>query len=281
MSGQRYNVYDAYLYKYKKFILAFTYTPGFNINYVIDDISKAFNLQVLKLEGPTMLKKDSVFDYNKLNDQVTKLLEENEMRLHTNLPEYYGKGILIYGLSFPQKSLNFQIDLQLHFSTSLPTFLKSNTSPDGKIQYTVDDYNNFKEILTENKINKYYNIKGEQSIDLNDSVFDKVIDFIEFKIYGKDYELKATKSKNKKIEPTSSTNVVSILEQSKNIQLANEKMDDAKIDAALSIASDNADYKYQTKRKKTNYYKYKKLSKNIKDDPTKTDEELLTGTNDS
>lgn len=275
MSGQRYNVYDAYLYKYKKFILVFTYTPGFNINYVIDDISKAFNLQVLNLEGPTMLKKDSVFAYDKLNDQVTKLLEENEMRLHTNLPEYYGKGILIYGLSFPQKSLTFQIDLQLHFSTSLPTFLKSNTSPDGKVQYTVDDYNNFKDILADNKINKYYNIKGEPSIDLNNSIFDKVIDFIEFKIYGKEYELKSTKTK-KKLEPISNTKVESILEQSKNKQLANEKLEDAIIDATLSIASDNADYKYRS-----NYHRYKKLSKNIKDDPTKTDEELLIGSNDN
>lgn len=280
MSGQRYNVYDAFLYKYRKFILVFTYTPGFNINYVIDDMSKAFNLQVLKLEGPTMLNNDSVFDYNKLNDQMTKLLEENEMRLHTNLPDYYGKGILIFGLNFPQKSLTFQIDLQLHFSTSLPTFLKSNISPDGKIQYTADDYNRFKDILADNKINKYYNIKGEPSIDLNDSVFDKIIDFLEFKIYGKEYELKATKNKDKKLEPISDSNVVSILEQSENKQIANEKMDDAKIDAALSIASDEADYKYQTNEKETNYYRYKKLSRNIEDDPTKTDEELLTGTDD-
>ena len=41
----------------------------------------------------------------------------------------------------------------------------------------MNDYNKFKDLLTDNKINKYYNIKSEPTNELNDSVFNKIIDF--------------------------------------------------------------------------------------------------------
>jgi hypothetical protein len=262
------NIYDAFLYRYKKFILAFTYTPGFNINYIIDDIAKTFNLQIIKLEGDTMLKSDSIFNYSKLNSDVNKLLTESDFKIKTNSPGYFGQGILIYGLSMPTKNLDFYIDLQLHFSTSVTMFLKSNSDPDGKIIYTIDDYNTFKDLLTENKVHKYFNLKADVSPDLNDSVFEKIIDFLEFKVYGKDYEKYATKlqkEKNKKndLTPLVNPKPTDVLAISEKNQLANEKRDELLTDAILSSVSDifDANDKYPTKKRHTNYNIYKKMAK--------------------
>ena len=38
MNTNKYNIYEAYLYRFKKFILAFSYTPGFDIKFLIDDM---------------------------------------------------------------------------------------------------------------------------------------------------------------------------------------------------------------------------------------------------
>jgi hypothetical protein len=271
MDSQKHNIYDAFLYRYKKFILAFTYTPGFNPNLIIDDIAKTFNLQIIKLDGPSMLKPDSVFDYAKLNDQVNKLITDSNAKLNTNIIGYYGQGILIHGLNFPTKMLNFQIDLQLHFSTSIGMFLKSNTDPDGKAVYTIDDYNKFKDILDENKIHKYFNLKTDASTEVADAVFEKIIDFLEFKVYGKDYDKYSTKAK-KEIASSNTTNPkpminpksVDVYSGSNIAQQKKEKYDELLTDSILSSVSDLYDSNplYATKKKHTNFNIYKQMAKN-------------------
>ena len=293
------NIYDAFLYKYKKFILALTYTPGFNINYIIDDIAKTFNLQTIKLEGDSMLTSNSKFDYSKLSSDVNKLLAESDFKLKSNSPGFYGQGILIHGLTLPTKNLDFQIDLQLHFSTTITMFLKSNidsdpdSDSDGIIKYTVDDYNKFKDLLSENKINKYFNLKTDPAPDLNDSVFDKIIDFMEIKVYGKDYEKYATKiikekvTKNDKIlTPLVNPKPTDVLAISEKNQLANEKRDELLTDTILSSVSDifDANDKYPTKKSHTNYSIYKKMAKNIELSEAEynmSDMDLLTGNDHS
>jgi len=244
--NHKYNIYDAFLYKYKKFILALSYTPNFNINYVIDDIVKTFNFSVVKLEGindgPIILKEDTKFNFNKLNNDVQKLLDENQFNMTHNLQGYFGKGILIYGLNFPDKELKFTIDLHLHFSTSMSLFLKSNLSTNNQPQYNADDYNKFKDILSTNKIHKYFNIKSDPSVELCDAIFDKIIDFMEFKIYGKKYEELASKNKKEQAEKLSTnpnlTDTLKISEQNEKIK---EQVDIDKIDASLAISANNAD----------------------------------------
>jgi hypothetical protein len=283
------NIYDAFLYRYKKFILAFTYTPGFDINYVIDDIAKTFNFRIIKLEGDSILKPESVFNYSKLNSDVNKLLTESDSKIKSSQPGFFGQGILIYGLTLPTTNLDFQIDLQLHLSTTITMFLKYNSDPDGKITYTVDDYNKFKELLAENKIHKYFNLKTDPVPDLNDSVFEKIIDFIEFKVYGKDYEKYATKilkeksQKNDQLLPSlvnpKPTDVLAISEKN---QLVNEKRDELLTDAILSSVSDifDANDKYPTKKSHTNYHIYKSMAKNIQlsdSESNMSDIDLLIG----
>jgi len=286
------NIYDTFLYKYKKFILAFTYTPGFNIDYVIDDIAKTFNFKCLKLDGESMLKPDSQFNYSKLNMDLNNIIAESNLKIKTNSPGFYGQGILIYGLTFPTEKLNFQIDLQLHFSTTISMFLKSNSEPDGKIIYTVDDYNKLKDLIADNKIHKYFNLKIDPAIDLNDAVFDKIIDFIEFKVYGKvNYEKYATKilkEQKSKNDPNLFINPkpVNVFAISEKNELANEKRDELLTDVILSSVSDMYDANdiYPTKKSHTNYQIYKKMAKKIELSDTESkmsDMELLTSNDKS
>lgn len=283
-----YNIYDAFLYKYKKFILALTYTPGFNINYIIDDIIKTFNLKIIKLEGDSMLKSNSEFDYSKLNLDVNKLLTESDFKIKNNLPGFYGQGILIYGLSFPSKNIDFKIDLQMHFSNSATIFLKSFSDSNGISKYTIEEYNMFNDILSTNKIHKYFNLKTSPTSELNDNVFDKIIDFLEFKIYKKDYEKYATKllkekiKNNSQLTPLVNPKATDSLAVSEKNQLANEKYDELLTDTILSSVSDyfDADGRFPTKKSHTNYHIYKSMAKNIElsdAERNMSDMELLIG----
>ncbi len=189
MNSAKYNVYDSFLYKYKKFILAFTYTPGFNIQFIVDDMTKTFGL------FPIMLT-----NISELNNKVNELLDDSKLRLETSVPGYYGQGILIYGINLPDHLMKFTIDLHLHFSLNLTNYLKLN--PDS----TNNDYNQLNNDIKNNKISKYYNVKNDPSMELNDQVFDKIIDFIEIKVYGKDYDSYSTKKlKEKKLSDSSNS----------------------------------------------------------------------------
>lgn len=188
----KYNIYEALLYKNKKFILAFSYTPGFNPSNIIEDISKTFNLKVIKLECSDI----SNCNYDKLNNDVQKLLDENDFKLKSSYERgYYGIGILIHGFNFFPDKLNFKINLQLHFALSKSMYLLNSSN-------TVEQYDNFKKYLDTNKINKYYNIKSEPTLEFNDSVFNKIINYIEFKVYNKeDQQLYTTAYKKQQLKP--------------------------------------------------------------------------------
>jgi hypothetical protein len=151
-------------------------------------------------------------------------------------------------------------------------FLKSNTNPDGKTIYTVDDYNKFKDILDENKIHKYFNLKIDATTEVADAVFEKIIDFLEFKVYGKDYDKYSTKAK-KEIASSNATNPkpminpksVDVYSGSNIAQQKKEKYDELLTDSILSSVSDIYDSNplYATKKKHTNFHTYKQMAKNI------------------
>ena len=279
MSEQKFNIYDAFMYKYKKFILALSYTPGLDIQPIIDDMAKTFNFITVKLDGPKMLKSDSMFNYDKLNDEINKILEENQKTLDLNIPGIFGKGILIYGLTFPQNKIKTQIDLQLHYSASVSMFLKANTDEENFPLYTVDDYNAFKQLLAENKINKYFNIKSVVGSELNDSTFEKIIDFLEWKVYGKDYATLSTKAKKENAalhleqKPLVNPNAVDILEVSKQNEVIRDEIDKDVTDAALSITADNYDYSgnYNTPKKETSRHINKKIEKSLTESDLSTE----------
>jgi hypothetical protein len=182
------NIYDAYLYKYKKFIMIISYTSGINIDFLIDDISKTFNLKKIKLSEDNN-------NYDELNIKIEKYLEENQFNINNSLNHHYGIGLIVYGYTFPVDKLTFKSDLQLHISCPLKMFLNFDK------KNTKEIYDNLTNTLVNNKINKYYNIKHPINIELNNKIFDKIIDFIMSKVYDKkDYLLYSKKSNPDKAE---------------------------------------------------------------------------------
>jgi hypothetical protein len=184
------NVYEAYLYKYKKCILAFSYIPGINIDFIVNDIAKTFNMKIVKLSI-----NNNNLDYDKLNKDVENIINENNKfiesihpNVDTNNP-YYGQGILIYGLSFPQTKITFKIDRQFHFSLSQVLYLKLNPNS------TIEEYNRLIADITTNNVNRYLNIKSEITMDINNDVYNRIIDYFESRVYSKeDYLLYSTKN---------------------------------------------------------------------------------------
>jgi hypothetical protein len=111
-------------------------------------------------------------------------------------------------------------------------------------------------------------------------VFEKIIDFLEFKVYGKDYELYATKNQKKQLDPSKILNPkpTDILEISKQNDLIKQQMDDDITDAALSISADEADEnpKFNTKRKHTARSIIRKKLLNTEDINSNTDSIIPT-----
>lgn len=240
MSLHNYNIYDAYLYKYKKFILIITHTPGLDINDLIKDISQSFNMRTIKLEGQKMIKKDNLdqFNYKKVNSDVANILKENNDKLNSIFKDYYGQGILLYGLSFPKSKIEFRADLHLHLSVTQKMFIKLNSDVDGSL------YDSFKDILSQNIINKYYNLKTDITDEINDTIFYKIIDFIEQKVYGKNYEQYSTKNKMSKedsqIELSQESNQT---DESKYKTIVDEISDEIEKDS-IEEALEDAEYNF-------------------------------------
>jgi hypothetical protein len=228
MSLHNYNIYDAYLYKYKKLILIITYTPGLDITDLITDISQSFNMRTIKLEGPNIIKKDNLdqYNYKKVNNNVANILKENDDKLNSNFKGYYGQGILLYGLSFPKTKIEFRADLHLHLSITQKLFFKLNSNVEGSL------YDSFKDIISQNMINKYYNLKTDMTNEINDTIFYKIIDFIELKVYGKNYEEYSTK--NKMLKENSQSEQSDQKEESKT----SSQTDDSKYDTILNEITD-------------------------------------------
>lgn len=247
MSLHNYNIYDAYLYKYKKLILIITYTPGLDISDLITDISQSFNMRTIKLEGPDMIKKDNLeqYNYKKINNDVATILKENDDKLNSIFKGYYGQGILLYGLSFPKSKIEFRADLHLHLSVSQKMFIKLNSGVEGSL------YDSFKDILSQNIINKYYNLKTDMTDEINDTIFYKIIDFIEQKVYGKNYEEYSTKNKMSKEETqTEQSELSNTLSQTNDFkydsivdEITNDYKDELE-DNLIEQALDEAEYNF-------------------------------------
>jgi hypothetical protein len=252
MSLHNYNIYDAYLYKYKQLILIITHTPGLDISDLITDISQSFNMRTIKLEGPNMIKKDNLdqYNYKKVNNDVANILKEKDDKLNSSFKGYYGQGILLYGLSFPKTKIDFRADLHLHLSITQKLFIKLNSDVEGSL------YDSFKDILSQNIINKYYNLKTDMTDEINDTIFHKIIDFIEQKVYGKNYEEYSTKNKmlkeNSQSEQTEESKTSSQTDDSKYDTIVDEITDELEEDSIEQIL-DEVSYNFFNNSDSDNY----------------------------
>jgi len=224
------NVYDAFLYKNKKFIMVFSYLPNtvHHVQPFIDEMAKSFNLKIINMDQLL----DKPISYTKLESHVQQILSESNTKLQSMSPSlnfgYYGQGILIHGSSFVNHKITFYVDLHLYFSLSLTIFLSLNPTK------TIDDFNLLKKSFENIKINKYFNLKPDLNDDSDkilDEVFFKIVDFIEFKVYGKDYDIYS--SLNKKTKPMPKSKSKSVLQKSYDNEYMQSVIDDIEINHQL------------------------------------------------
>lgn len=153
------NLYEAYLYKYKYFILLITYFQGIKINYLLKDLKLTFDFDLIDFEN------DLNSNYKSLNKKIDKYLKKKNR-----------KSLLIYGYTFPLDKLEFKPSFSININTSLNRFLSLNS------KNTAELYSKQKDSLNENKINKFFNLKDTIDYDFNTLIFNAIIDYFNKKL---------------------------------------------------------------------------------------------------
>jgi len=180
-----YNIKDAFLKLNKKFILLVTHTSGIKIESIVNLLSNDLTLK-------TIISYDT--DFSIINNKINTILEDDKNKMKLS-PVYLGSSIAIIGTSFPTNLIKFNVDLHIHISISKTKYLAIYP------EKTKDDYDNLSKLISNDKINKYFNIKDNNITEDNqldesklDEVFNYIIDFYEKSVYKTKYEMYATKN---------------------------------------------------------------------------------------
>ena len=276
-----FNIKDAYLKFNKKFILLITYTSGINIESLI-------HLFKNDLEFNIVLSNNNIAEtYNDLNTNINNILFEDENKMKI-APAYFGSSIVIFGQSFPSNLIKFNYDLHIHISISKSKY------------YTIypekskNDYDDLSKIISNNKINKYFNIKdnnitNDYQLDDTklDEIFNFIIDYFEKNVYKSKYDMYATKNNISKKQNNTinsdSDNIKNIDTDSDNIKNIDTDSDNIKntdSDNIKNIDTDSDNYNDSLIDKNNDYlidddFKSLKLSKNLVVIPKKTLKKLI------
>jgi len=203
-----FTIKDAYLKKHQKFILIITHINGLNIDSIINLLTIDLGLNVIKSYD---------YNYDQLNNKINKLIEEG-INKNKIAQTFFGSSIAIIGNTFPSHLINFKYDLHIHISISKTKYY--SIYPD-KSRTDYDDEN---KLISNNKINKYFNIKDEflnndNNVNDNklDEIFDYIIDYWHYDSYGqKRYTDKYTSSNKKSnLDNISSSEIEQISSSSK------------------------------------------------------------------
>lgn len=169
------NVLDVLLMKKKKYIVLFSGLDFSPVEQIANDLSKDFNSTVLNF---IHLGLDDSLD--PINSRVNDLLNK------TNKP------LFIIGKTFPSSKLKIPVDLHIHISLHQIAILKLDPlkRQDLPAKYV--------ESIKTNRVNKYINLQKEYLLDkIEDEIFSIIIEDIEKKVYGDQYESLSSKSSNK------------------------------------------------------------------------------------
>ncbi len=169
------NVLDVLLMKKKKYIVLFSGLDFSPVEQIANDLSKDFNSTVLNFIHLGL--EDSL---DPINSRVNDLLNK------TNKP------LFIIGKTFPSSKLKIPVDLHFHISLHQIAILKLDPlkRQDLPAKYV--------ESIKTNRVNKYINLQKEYSLDkIEDEIFSIIIEDIEKKVYGDQYESLSSKSSNK------------------------------------------------------------------------------------
>ena len=229
-----YNVLDVLLMRKKKYIVLFSGLDFSPVEQIVNDLSKDFNSTVLNFIHLGL--DDSLDPINtRVNDLLNKL---------GNSP----KALFIIGKSFPSSKLKIPVDLHIHISLHQIAILKLDPL---KRQ---DLPTKYIESIKTNRVNKYINLQKEYSIGkIEDDVFNVIVDDIEKKVYGDQYETLGSKSSNPNLNTTDKAkpveasklvfdpNVPSIKEQKEQVTKNAEEEIKESIDSAEDSISAEKD----------------------------------------
>jgi hypothetical protein len=176
-----YNVLDVLLMRKKKYIILFSGLDFSPVEQIVNDLSKDFNSTVLNFIHLGL--EDSL---DPVNNRVNDLINKSNPT----------KALFIIGKTFPSSKLKIPVDLHIHISLHQIAILKLDPL---KRQ---DLPTKYVESIKTNRVNKYINLQKDYSIDkIEDEIFSIIVDDIEKKVYGDQYETLGSKSSNTQTKP--------------------------------------------------------------------------------
>jgi hypothetical protein len=172
-----YNVLDVLLMKKKKYIVLFSGLDFSPVEQITNDLAKDFGATVLNFIHLGLT--DSL---DPVNTRVNDLLAKSS----TDPKPYF-----IIGKTFPSDKLKIPVDLHLNLSLHPIAIQKLDPlkRPELPQMYT--------ESIKTNRVSRYINLKKEYDIaEVENEIFSLIIDDIEKKVYGDQYEKLSSNNKS-------------------------------------------------------------------------------------
>jgi len=172
-----YNVLDVLLMKKKKYIVLFSGLDFSPVEQITNDLAKDFGAIVLNFIHLSLT--DSLDNVNtRVNDLLSKSSSDP-------------KPFFIIGKTFPSDKLKISVDLHLNLSLHPIAIQKLDPLKRPELPQIYTDS------IKTNRISRYINLKKEYDIsEIENEIFTLIIDDIEKKVYGDQYEKLSSNNKS-------------------------------------------------------------------------------------
>ena len=220
--NKEYNILEILLLKKKKYIVLFSGLKCSPIEKIVNELHNDFNAIILNY-----LHLDYNDDLIVINNRINTLLDEKKEQV-----------FFIMAQSFQADKLKFHIDYHIHISLSQNLLKKLDPRP--------DLYEIYQKEIQKNRINKYINLKNDYKLDdIINNIFNFIIDDIEKKVYGDQYNklnhnvYKESDSSKESSKLVFNPNAISYEEKRENEKKLIEKEIQEQIDEDVIETSDD------------------------------------------
>jgi hypothetical protein len=188
------NILQAYIKKYNQIIILILGLPCTNKSEIAKELGIDLNLKVIKINN--FLIKDKYKEIN-IDGLKTKVYEDpdnyNWDELNSTINEFKSDGVIIYGNYLDIEKIDWEIDFSFFYSMNVKTCKKMlvekkmvewNES-DSMLNLYFEKFLNplYEDIKNKIKINKFFNIKEENTFDKSyDEIFDILMELISKKL---------------------------------------------------------------------------------------------------
>lgn len=170
-----YNVLDVLLMKKKKYIVLFSGLDFSPVEQIANDLANDFGAIVLNFIHLGLT--DSL---DPINNRVNDLLAKKESN---------PKPLFVIAKTFPLSNLKIPVDVHIHISLHQIAIQRLDPLKRSELPQQYMDS------IKTNRVNKYINLKKEFDInEVENEIFEIIIDDIEKKVYGDDYATRGSKS---------------------------------------------------------------------------------------